>query len=91
MNRNLVGLLVLRFGRGWKVCQEMSSEIWALMGEKNIKLYLQEIWCGSALDTSGSEQGPVVVSCGLGRPRYKVQSWQRRKLKEYGGRKQKYT
>jgi hypothetical protein len=42
------------------------------MGEKNIKFYFKEIWCSSALDSSGSGQEPVVVSCGLERPRDKV-------------------
>jgi len=42
VNGNLVGLLVLLFGRGCKACQEVTSETWALMEEKNIKCYLKE-------------------------------------------------
>jgi hypothetical protein len=34
VNENFVGLFVLRFGGGWKDCQEVTSETWALMGEK---------------------------------------------------------
>lgn len=63
----------------------MTSETWASMGEINIKLYLKEIWRGRTLDSSGSGQRPVVVSCGLGRPRDKIQFLQRRKLKDMAG------
>jgi len=51
------------------------------MGEKNIKFCLKGIWCGIALDTSGLGQGPVIVSCGLGRLRDKVQFLAEKKIK----------
>jgi hypothetical protein len=80
---------VVIWGGGWKACQEVTSETSALMGEKNIKFYLKEIWCGSALDSSGSGQEPVVVSCGLGRPRDKVQFLAEKKTKKIWWGKQK--
>jgi len=51
------------------------------MGEKNIKFYLKEIWCGGALGSSGSGQGSVVLSCGIGRRKDKVQFLAEKKTK----------